>query len=245
MQNKFYKNYSFWFGMIGFAGFVFSVYGSLNIPQKKLEYRIEKIVNLLEINDNEFSIKVYIKDSLDIVKLNKNISIYEIDIVNDGAADIKSGDYDQSLNFGIKVLKGEILNKANFTKSSDKYYFQDVLLKNTTDKIFFEKKIIDSKNFFSIKFYVIHDKNVMPELLSIGKISAQKNIPIVDVTNDDINKNDNYKESLKYVYTSLIFTTLGFIGLMYAYFRSLRVSKIISQQELTIKELMSKGKSEI
>ncbi|WP_281540419.1 hypothetical protein [Maribacter aestuarii] len=175
-----------------------------------------------------------LNDSIDISKLNKEISIYEVLVRNQGGENVRIHDFDSSLNFGLLISGGEVLKTPKIIESSDYDYYKNVLEKFSTNELVFKKKIIDSDNYFKIKFFVLHGQDEVPIINSVGRISGQGIIPILDrsVTDEELALQKDERISL--VFISLIFTLLGFVGLVYAYLKSLKNQRLIAEQNYLI-----------
>ena len=78
----------------------------------------------------------------------------------------------------------------------------------------------------------------MPEISSIGRISGQGIIPILDrsITEEELSLQKDEKINL--VFISLIFTLLGFSGLVYAYLKSIKNQKLIVEQKKFIESML-------
>lgn len=233
MKNKGYLSI-----LIGLIGIGLSVFSFFYTPKKGLEIKIEKIENLLDLKDDGLSIKVYLRDSIEIDSRKKNISIFQIEIKNNGE-NITINDFDSNLGFGLILKNGQIVKKPEIMDTSDSEYFKNVMESVTENQISFSKKIIDTDNYFRIKFFVLHDNNEIPELQSYGRISGQGSIPVFNKI--PVNRKQQigeYEEKIKLVYISLIFTLLGFAGLVYAYLKSIKNQRLLSEQQLVIENFM-------
>ena len=208
-SNKFYKQYPFWFGVVGVISLSLSLLNFLYKPKTNLEFKIEKFSNLLDIRDDGIELKVVFKDSIEMLAENKNISIYEIEINNKGNKDIRINDFDSNINFGIELDNGEILKRVELISSSDFNYFSDIVDQVYSNKILVKKKIIDAENYFAIKFYVLHNSEETPNINALGKISGQKNISVLDTSKsnnlDNLEReNKALDEKVNLVFISLI-----------------------------------------
>ncbi len=237
MSDKFYKNIMFWFGVAGLFSVILTAYNIFYRPHKGLEFKIEKIVDLFDIKDDGINLKVFLKDSIEIQKDLKNISIYELEIKNEGSENISVSDFDSNLGFGINLTNGEIIQKPEILNSSDIAYYSDVIKQVSSERIIFKNKIIDSDNYFSIKFFVLHDRQQIPTIKSFGRISGQGSIPVLDrslTENEIIEAKD---EKINLVFISLVFTLLGFAGLVYAYLKLIKNQILIANQRNIIENL--------
>tara|TARA_R110002167_G_scaffold4678_5_gene22087 strand:+ start:777 stop:1526 length:750 start_codon:yes stop_codon:yes gene_type:complete len=242
MKKEFYKDIMFWFGFAGLIGVVFSAISIFYTPKKNLQFKVEKLTNLLSIKDSGINLKVFIKDSIEFNEKTKNITIYQIEIKNIGGENIKINDYDENLDFGIELENGEILSNPEIIGSSDLNYFADVIQSNSDNRIIFTKKIFDSESYFIVKFYVLHNKERVPQLITSGKISGQETISLLNNTLSEEEMSRIKDEKISLVFLSLIFTLIGFAGLVYAYLKSIKNQRLIAEQKIIIGNLIEENK---
>jgi len=235
-----FKKLSFWLAVVGICSFIISLLNFLYEPVIDLEFKVQNFSSLMDINDKGLDLKVVYNDSLDIFKSDKSISIYEIEIRNNGGKNLRNGDYDINQEFGIQILDGKVLESPKVTTSSDAKYFTDVVKKTTSEKIVLNKKIMDSGSFFIIKFYVLHLKKEFPKITPLGKIAGQNNIEILDTYKAD--RTELYQKAVderyKMVMLSLVFSLLFLAGLVYAYLRTIKNQIIIATQKGIIENLL-------
>lgn len=222
-------------GLIGILGTLYTIFYN---PQRGLEFIIEKRANLFDKKDDGVVLKVLLNDTIDLSKLNQEISIYEVQVRNEGGENVRIDDFDSSLNFGLTINGGELLKVPKVIESSDMDYYQNVLDRYTKNEIIFKKKIIDSDSYYKAKFFVLHNQDEVPEIKSVGRISGQGIIPILDrsITEEEISLQED--ERINLVFISLIFTLLGFSGLVYAYLKSIKNQRLILEQKKFIESLL-------
>lgn len=234
MMLDFLKKKGTWSILIGVVGILGTMYTIFDNPKRGLEFIIEKRANLFDKKDDGVVLKVFLNDTTDLSKLNKEISIYEVLVSNQGGENVRIDDFDSSLNFGLLIKGGEILKTPKIIESSDVDYYKDVLEAFTNNELVFKKKIIDSENYFKVKFFVLHGQDEVPVIKSVGRISGQGIIPILDRSITDEELSAQKDERINLVFISLIFTLLGFSGLVYAYLQSLKNQKLIAEQKYII-----------
>ncbi len=229
--------------VLGIIGISLTVYINFFKPGKSLEIKVNSITNLLDIKDNNIGLKVFIRDSIQIDQQELNISIYQIEVKNSGDENIKVNDFDSDIDLGFSIKSGEILNDPVVVNSSDYEYFSNAIKTSSADKIVFNKKIFDSNNYFQVKFFVLHQKNEIPMIKSFGRISGQGAIPVIFNASTTLEKQKDKERTSKLVLISFFFTLLGFIGLIYAYLKSIKNQKLIAEQKYIIENLTSEGEN--
>ena len=143
-------------GLIGIFGTIYTIFYN---PQRGLEFIIEKRANLFDKKDDGVLLKIFLNDTMDLSKLNQEISIYEVLVRNEGDENVRIDDFDSNLNFGLIINGGELIKKPKIMESSDMDYYQNVLDGFTKNEIVFKKKILDSDNFYKVKFFVLHNQD--------------------------------------------------------------------------------------
>lgn len=168
--------------LLGVFYFVFSNF--INVPKSELKFNVLTNTPLIEVKENIKNLEITY-DSINILDLEKNISIAVIEIINTGNISINTNDYDLNIPFGIKMTNSKLIKKPELITTSDDSYFKDIIINSDETAIFLNKKIIDPGEFFHLKIYIIHNSTDTPNFNILGKISGQKE---VDINNINISK---------------------------------------------------------
>lgn len=228
---------------LALVGIFLTIFTIVFKPEKKLVFNVENVVNLLDVRDNSIGIKVVFKDSIEIDRSSKNISIYTIEVKNVGEENIRINDFDSNMGFGMLLKEGEILRKPELIASSDLSYYSNIFELITPGKIDFKEKIIDAGSFFTLKLFILHDNTKVPRIESYGRISGQGAIPVLnEVTLINDSRIAQSERPVELIWISLIFTLLGFSGLIYAYWKSIQNQKLIVEQKKIIENLLAESK---
>lgn len=179
IKPKIWLNLNFWFGIIGVIGFLFSIYTFIYTAKPELKYYVLTNTSVLDVKENVNKLTVTY-DSINIIESNLNISIILLEIKNIGTKDITLNDYDQKSIFGVKIIGGKLLKKPELISSSDTEYFGNVISNFTNSQIKFNCKLIDQDQYFRVKLLVLHPKNHIPKIESIGKISGMDKIEVLN-----------------------------------------------------------------
>lgn len=159
----------------------------INTPESNLEMKILANTSLIDIKEDFPKLNI-VYDSIDFINDKKNISITILEIVNTGNKSISTNDYDLKLPFGFKLINANLIKTPELVSSSDSEYFKDIIKNNKENSIILNYKIIDPKEYVQLKFYSIHNNEVKPKIESLGKISGQKKIKIIDNSEVDLLK---------------------------------------------------------
>ncbi|MFY0598778.1 MAG: hypothetical protein JXR03_03845 [Cyclobacteriaceae bacterium] len=171
-----------------------SIYASFfrqNNPN--LEFRIESLTNVLEVNQEIGELQIFYKDN-DIIKSDKNLSIIRIIVINNGSSSILQNSYDQEIPFGLYFENAKVLKKPEILDASNGYlekYFEPEVFGE--DSIQFPKLIIDSDEYIVLDILIIHDKEIIPVIHTTGKIAQIDDIELIELY---INKDDNVWENV-------------------------------------------------
>ena len=170
------------------VGCILTYYFGVHYEKKtNLEYEIMSAIELFDMNQeiSNFEIKV---DSINIQKSKQNIRVISLKIINNGNKDISLDLYDND-NFGIKIINGKIIESPKVLNCKSDF-LKEKLAKHTfviNDSIIqIPKLLFDKNDYYEIKFMVLHDQDIIPTLKSIGKISGQRDIEIIEQSNDAI-----------------------------------------------------------
>lgn len=166
-------------GLIAVIGFVVTIYlGFVKKTSPIFEYDILSETDFFNNSESASYIKIFI-DSTDVQENHLNISTYRIQISNKGNDNISYYDYDTGL-FGLKIVDGTLLESPVLLESSTDYirakFSNDSIIK--TSFINIPKLAIDVDDYFIIKLVILHEVDVAPNFIPIGKISGQKNIAV-------------------------------------------------------------------
>lgn len=166
-------------GVIAVIGFVVTIYlGFIKKTSPIFEYDILSETDFFNNRESASYIKIFI-DSTDVQENHLNISTYRIQISNKGNDNISYYDYDTGL-FGLKIVDGTLLEPPVLLESSTDYiktkFSNDSIIK--TSFINIPKLAIDVDDYFIIKLVILHEVDVSPSFIPIGKISGQKDIAV-------------------------------------------------------------------
>lgn len=194
MEQNYFKNLlesytsKIFITLLGIIGTIITIYAF--IQEKKVEIRYEVIgnTNVLDFNADISKLEV-MYDSTNLKQTKENLRIYTIKIVNNGSQNLLKEFYDDNELLGVKINSGKIIEKPQIIETSNDYLKRNLKFVNIKDMQFsFSKVILETNEYFTIKILVLHSKNNIPKLSSLGKIAGQKNI---DIFNTSISNDEN------------------------------------------------------
>lgn len=166
-------------GLIAVIGFIVTIYlGFVKKTAPSLEYDILSETDFFNNRESASYIKIFI-DSIDVQENHLNISTYRIQISNKGNDNISYYAYDTGL-FGLQIVDGTLLEPPVLLESSTDYirakFGNDIVVK--TSFINIPKLALDVDDYFVVKLVILHEVDVVPSFIPIGKISGQKDIVV-------------------------------------------------------------------
>jgi len=157
-------------GIITIFSLLFSLYSYYNDITPKLTIAKIGEINVLEINRNLDELQILYND-VDIKNSNNNIIIITFRIENKGRVNITKDLFDDILDWGMEIKKGEIL-QARLINSNNKYINENLKVSVLQNKIIFSKVIFEKNTFFDIEIVLLKSLNTIPEYYMIGKIAG-------------------------------------------------------------------------
>lgn len=173
------ENRGYW-GVVGvLLTIVFGVVGLYSyFHERKPNIQVEVVgeSNVLDLHKPLDDLTIYFNNE-DIQKNNLNLRIINIQISNNGEIDILQSQFDQQMKWGIKISNGKIINDARIVSANSDYLKSALSPKVIGDDVVeLEKVIFEKGKYFSIEILVLHSKDTLPEIITIGKIAGQDKI---------------------------------------------------------------------
>jgi hypothetical protein len=110
---------------------------------------------------------------------NLDFSIITIEVSNIGDVNVKEVDFENSLMWGLRVENGSIIDETRIINVSSEYVFEHLNPQIIgKDSVSFNKIYFDKDEFFILESFVLHKRHIKPKIISFGKISGIKEIPV-------------------------------------------------------------------
>ncbi|CAM4061352.1 hypothetical protein FLBR109950_14720 [Flavobacterium branchiophilum] len=166
--------------LLGIIGTIITIYAFLQEKNVDLKYEIIANTNVLDFNADISKLEVTY-DSTNLKQTKENLRIYTIKIINNGSQNLLKEFYDDNEPLGIKINSGKIIEKPQVIETSNEYLKRNIKFINLKEnQVSFSKVILETNEYFTIKILVLHNKNRIPKLISLGKIAGQKNIEVLN-----------------------------------------------------------------
>lgn len=148
------------------------------INKPDLRFEILSNTEVLTVKEDISALQI-IYDGKDLKKEGKNISVIILKISNEGYEGIKEGFYSSIAPLGFEIINGEIIGTPELIEVHDKS-FSFPIDSISKSRIIFKNLIINSGDFFIIKFRTLNNINEIPEILPFGKISGIDKVNIIN-----------------------------------------------------------------
>lgn len=172
-------------GYLGVIGVLLTiVFGIMGLytyfHERKPNVQVEVVgeSNVLDLHKPLENLTVYF-DNEDIQKKNLNLRIITIQISNNGEMDILQSQFDQQMKWGIKISSGKIINDARIVSENSDYLKNSLSPKVIGNNVVeFEKVIFEKGKYFTFEILILHSKDTLPTITTIGKIAGIDKIPV-------------------------------------------------------------------
>ena len=115
-----------------------------------------------------------------------------VKIINDGSLNIKEDDFSQNIPFGLAISSGIIIGEPELTGYSDEFINQQMkITKDSQRNIHFSKIMLDKDNYFIINLLILNNRDTIPEIKPLGKLSGSPTIKIYNIAEKEKEKNRN------------------------------------------------------
>lgn len=210
----------------GFLSALITLYIFLFPPKSiSIEYEILSSTNILDIHAELSQLEI-LYEGKNILDSHENLKLVTLRVSNLGSEHVLLSHYDFNDPLGFILKSGKLAGPPELLGGNNDYLLSNIKLKVDSTKVTFDPIILDSGDFFTIKFLIIHKITFTPEIHPIGKIAGVKNIPL-KYANTDAPSSPNFLEilfagnffvqisrSLIYTFITLIFVVVIILALL-------------------------------
>jgi hypothetical protein len=175
-SSRFFANpvWNFWGVVIGVIGVIvglLGVYAGFHQREAGLRLDIVGESDVLDIRQSLPDLQVMFQGE-DIQRQDLNLRIITLRITNDGEVDIVQSLYDQFQPWGFELTSGRIIEMRSVVSPSEylKSSVKPRLL--NSNRLEFEKVILERGQSFAMEFVVLHPRNDAPDIRFVGKIAG-------------------------------------------------------------------------
>lgn len=176
--------------LVGLISAVLGIYTFFFQERKfQVDYEILANTNVLDINADITKLDITY-DGSSLKSNNQSLRIINLRVKNTGTESILKNYYDSKDPLGAFVEKGKVIEKPELITTSNDYIKKNLEIRfDSLGKLTFSDIILEPNEFFTIKLLILHKTNVTPILHSSGKIAGVKDIPVVNLVQQ--NKAEN------------------------------------------------------
>jgi len=166
---------------IGLLGALITIYAFFSQNRNlNLQYEVLANSNVLDINAEITKLDI-LYDGNSLKQKNENLRILNIKVINNGSEHILSNYYDENDPLGLEISNGIIIENPEILDASNNYLKNNLKIKkDTNNRIYFSKVIIESNEYFILKILILHKSNESPTIIPVGKIAGIKSINIIN-----------------------------------------------------------------
>ena len=177
-----------------FIAAVVTILGFIYRNKTDLKFKVNTNTNVYDIKAEVSKLNI-LYDSVNLKENDYMLSILTIGLSNDGFNNIKKDHFDSDFPIGIQIYNGKIIEEPELIDASSNYLLNAVKITSDNDStITFSPALFDRNERISIKLLILHQLDETPVLKSIGKLSGQSEIRIIEL---DIKDNEYEKGILK------------------------------------------------
>lgn len=166
--------------LFGLIGTIITIYAFFQEQNVDVRYEIIANTNVLDFNADISKLEVTY-DSTNLKQTKENLRIFTIRIVNNGSKSVIKEFYDENDLLGLKTNLGKIIEKPEIIKTSNDYLNRNLKIVNYQNSIVtFSQVILEPDEYFIVKLLILHKKDALPQISSIGKIAGQREIKVVN-----------------------------------------------------------------
>jgi len=168
--------------LVGLISAVIGIYTFFFQERKfQVDFEILANTNVLDINADITKLDI-IYDGNSLKSNSQSLRIINLRVRNNGTESILKGYYDSKDPLSAYVEKGKIIEKPELISTGNDYIKKNLEIRfDSLGKLTFSDIILEPNEFFTIKLLILHKTNETPILHSAGKIAGVKDIPVVNL----------------------------------------------------------------
>lgn len=168
--------------LVGLISAVIGIYTFFFQERKfQVDFEILANTNVLDINADITKLDI-IYDGNSLKSNNQSLRIINLRVKNTGTESILKGYYDSNDPLSAYVKKGKVIEKPELVATSNDYIKKNLEIRfDSLGKLTFSDIILEPNEFFTVKLLILHKTNETPILHSAGKIAGVKDIPVVNL----------------------------------------------------------------
>ena len=170
--------WSFWIGILSLAlAILFFAYTFFHKETSELQFQIISESKILSTSEDIPGLSI-VYENEELKKTGKNMTVFVTRVRNSGEKPVLKAYFDNDVAYGIKIKNGTLVNQPEVINASNFEYFANPLKAYNSSKISLKEFIYNPKDYFDIKFLIVHYNNVEPTIETFGAIAHQATIEL-------------------------------------------------------------------
>jgi hypothetical protein len=145
----------------------------------QLEFEIVSNTPVLTTREDVARLKILYED-VDIRQTRQALSVVSIRVRNTGDADILNASYDERAPVGVDVVRGTILEPRIIDASNEYLRANARCQPSGTNSLDFVPVILERREFYLVKFLVLHQDSTLFQVRPRGKVAGVRQITVTD-----------------------------------------------------------------
>ena len=151
---------------------------ALREPEPGVTFETVSDTNVLDLRRPLQDLNIVFRGQ-NVQERNLNLRIVTINIVNSGEVDILPTHFDREDDWGVHFKGGEVIEARLVDTNSDYLRSKIVPKRLGADTVAFPKVIFEKEDYFAIEVLLLHPKNELPSISSVGKIAGVRDITLI------------------------------------------------------------------
>ncbi len=179
IYKKFFKT---WFNFLSFAIGAVGLWLTFYPAKPDIQFEVSA-ADIIDIHKPIKELLISFQGE-NIRERNLNLRLLTVRIVNNGRVDIVPASYDPALPWGVSISTGRIIEARVISSNSE--YLKERLtpIAYQQNAVELPKAIFESGKYVVIEVLVLHEKNLRPEIIPLGKIAGIDHLNVINSRNE-------------------------------------------------------------
>lgn len=158
---------------LGIVGSLIGIYTGIFYERKpNVGFEVLTKTAVLDVREDVSKLEI-LYDGINLKNKNQALSVVALKVVNNGQSDLLHSHYDQSDPLGFILVNGVLAESPKIIDASNVYLGAHVQITvKSPQSVAFSPVIIEPKQFFIVKLLVLHERKVVPNIVTTGKIAG-------------------------------------------------------------------------
>lgn len=168
-------------------GAVFTIYSTYYYEKRpEITIRTDALSRVFDLYKPVGNLKILYAGQ-DLRSSQKQLWTMTVTVINSGGTDIRKGDFDETVPFGLKFSHAEIVDTPSL-QTSDPYLKESLKMRVNSDQIVFSPVMLDSQDSFEVSLLLLGPDAGTPVVNGIGKVAGLKQFKTDTIESKTTNK---------------------------------------------------------